>query len=110
MITHLDTDLTRIEKVQMKATKYMCRNKHLPYEDRLRYLKLPILNYRRIRGDKIELYKIITGKYDFYFSLLLYLHADTVQASVTRGNNFKLVPQHCKYDFRNNCPNMEQLT
>ena len=44
----------------------MCRNKHLAYEDRLRYLELPTLSYRRIRGDMIELYKIITGKYDSY--------------------------------------------
>jgi len=36
-------DLTKIEKVQMKATKYMCRIKDLSYEDRLRRLKLPTL-------------------------------------------------------------------
>jgi len=78
----------------------MCRNKHLSYEDRLRYLKLPTLNYRWSRGDMIELHKIITGKLDSNFSLQLYLRSDTVQASVTRGNNFKLVPQHCKYDLR----------
>jgi len=29
------SDLTKIEKVQIKATKYMCRNKHLAYEERL---------------------------------------------------------------------------
>jgi len=32
--------------------------------------------------------------------LQLYLRSDTVHASVTRGNNFKLVPQHCRYDLR----------
>jgi len=32
--------------------------------------------------------------------LRLYLHADAVHASVTRENNFKLVPQHCRYDLR----------
>ena len=51
-------------------------------------------------SDVIELYKIITGKYDSNFSLQLYLRSDTVQASVTRGNYFKLVPQHCKNDLR----------
>jgi len=78
-------DLTKIEKVQMKATKYMCRGKDLSYDDRLRSLKLPTLNYRRIPGDMIELYKIITGKYDSNCSLQLYLRSKLVHA-VTRGN------------------------
>jgi len=30
----------------------------------------------------------------------LHLCSDTVHASVTRGNNFKLVPQHCRYGLR----------
>ena len=38
-------------------------------DDRLRCSKLPTLNYRRIHGDMIELYKIITGKYDSDCSL-----------------------------------------
>jgi len=93
-------DLTKIEKVQMKATKYMCRGKDLSYDDRLRRLKLPTLNYRRIRGDMIELYKIITGKYDSNCCLQLYLRSELVHALVTRGNYYKLVPQHFKYDLR----------
>jgi len=74
----------------------MCRGKNLAYDDRLRCLKLPTLNYRRIRGDMIELYKIITGKYDSNCSLQLYLRSELVHTSVTRGNYYKLVPQHCK--------------
>ena len=31
---------------------------------RLRYLNLPTLKYRRIRGDMIEVYKIFSGRYD----------------------------------------------
>ena len=27
-------------------------------------LKLPALKYRRVRGDIIEIYKMLTGKYD----------------------------------------------
>jgi len=64
----------------------MCRGKDLSYDDRLHRLKLPTLNYRRIRGDMIELYKIITGKYDSNCSLQLYLRSELVHASVTRGN------------------------
>ena len=48
----------------------------------------------------IELYKIITGKYESNCSLQLYLRSELVRASVTSGNYYKLVPQHCKYHLR----------
>ena len=38
--------------------------KDLTYEERLRKLKLPSLRYRRLRGDMIETFKIVTGIYD----------------------------------------------
>jgi len=34
------------------------------YSDRLKACKLLTLHYRRIRGDMIKTYKIMTGKYD----------------------------------------------
>jgi len=49
----------------------------------------------------IELYKIIMGKYDADCGLSLYLRSDIVHASITRGNKFKLVPQHCIYTYEN---------
>ena len=33
--------------------------KHLPYTERLKKLNLPSLKYRRIRGDMINVYKIL---------------------------------------------------
>lgn len=36
----------------------------LPYEERLKKLDLPIAAYKISRGDQIETYKIVTGKYD----------------------------------------------
>ena len=38
--------------------------KNFTYKDRLKRLKLPTLKYRRIRSDMIEVYKILTNKYD----------------------------------------------
>ena len=51
-------------KVQKRATKSLPQLKHLKYSERLRACKLPTLHYRRIRGDMIETFKILTGKYD----------------------------------------------
>ena len=41
--------LTKSEKVQMRATK-QSSIKHSSYVERLKYLRLPTLHYRRIRG------------------------------------------------------------
>ena len=54
----------KIERVQMRATKLIHKLKGLPYRQRLERLKLPTLKYRRIRGDMIEIYKMLTGKCD----------------------------------------------
>ena len=51
-----------LEGVQRRATKLVPRLKNLNYEERLRSLGLTRLVERRIRGDMIEAYKIITGK------------------------------------------------
>ena len=80
----------------MRATKLVNNVKHLSYENRLKKLKLPTLKYRRVRGDMIEVYKIIHGKYDKTCSLeLLYrsLHA-------TRTNFLKLTNTKCHCDLR----------
>ena len=37
--------------------------KDLPYEERLKSLKLPSLFYRRARGDIIEIYQHVSGLY-----------------------------------------------
>ena len=50
-----------LEKVQKRATKMIKACQHLSYNKRLIYLKLPTLTFRRIRGDMIEVYKILNG-------------------------------------------------
>ena len=44
-------DITAIENVQRRATKYLPTMKNLSYEERLQKLGLPTLQYRRLRGD-----------------------------------------------------------
>ena len=61
---HLKKHIVEIENVQRRAAKLIPGFKNLTYEERLKRLNLPTLAYRRLRGDMIELYKILTLKYD----------------------------------------------
>ena len=61
--------------------------KSLAYNVRLCILKLPSLEYRRLRGDLIEMYKMTHNLYDpLTTSSLL-----TLNISTTRSNQFKLI-------------------
>ena len=44
-------DIKEIERVHKRATKLIIKVKNKPYRDRLFYLNLPTLKYRRLRGD-----------------------------------------------------------
>ena len=57
-------DIIAIENLQRRATKYLLLLRHMTYEERLKKLNILTLGYRRMRGDMIETYKILIGKYD----------------------------------------------
>lgn len=94
--------IEQIEGVQRRATKQLPGLKELNYEDRLRTLKLPSLSYRRTRGDMIEVYKIISGKYDHDASECLKLWKDMAPRKSERGHSLKLYPQRAKSTLRKN--------
>jgi len=50
-------DLKEIEKIQKRATKLVIKLNNQSYIDRLIYLNLPTLKYKRLRGDMIEVFK-----------------------------------------------------
>ena len=54
-------DKILLENVQRRATRLVKRLRHISYEDRLRTLGLPSLEYRRERSDMIQVYKIMHG-------------------------------------------------
>jgi hypothetical protein len=85
-----------IEKIQRKATKMMPKLKDKPYNERLQILKLQSLTYRRHRGDMIQTYKILTGKYDKSVIPNLKLN----DSNITRGNSLKLTVHRSKHELR----------
>jgi len=93
-------DVDKLEWVQKRATKLIPELSNKPYKDRLMALNLPILKYRRYRGDMIELFKIVKGIYDH----ACIPHFDFVELAKdlirTRGNKYKLIQHHCHYDLR----------
>ena len=76
------------------------------HEERLKILKLPTLKFRRQRGDMIEMYKILTGKYDN----LVTPNIPILSESRTGGNSLKIVNRRChdlrKYSFCNRITNV----
>ena len=101
-------DKNQIESVQRHFTKVIIGMKDLDYSQRLEQLNLPSLEFRRLRGDMIEVYKILHEKYDpETTSTLLTL---TSSNSSTRSNDFKLVKirpntDRFKYFFTNRVVN-----
>ena len=78
-----------IEKIQRRATKQLPGMAELTYSERLEKLEMTTLVYRRMRGDLIEAYKILSGKYDENAATLL----KTNNSRNTRGHRFKLEHQ-----------------
>ena len=77
-----------IESVQRHFTRYIIGMKEMRYEDRLKSLKLYSLEYRRFRGDMIEVFKMCHGHYDPITTKTLLTYNNK---SNTRTNDFKLL-------------------
>ena len=58
---YLKKDIDVLEQVQQRATKMIDSCRHLGYSDRLKYTQLQSLENRRVRGDLIEVFKLVNG-------------------------------------------------
>jgi hypothetical protein len=86
-----------VEDVQRRATKLLSSIKDLPYQERLKTLRLPCLEHRRLRGDMINTYKYVHGLYKVSrpkFQLS--------EGKSTRGHSLKLIKDHCRLNVRSN--------
>ena len=88
-------DIQLIENVQRRATKQLPKISKLPYSERLRQLDLPTLRYRHIRGDMIEVFKILKY-YDSDPNQILQRHT----SSATRGHSLKLAKKQSNSNLR----------
>jgi ribonuclease P/MRP protein subunit RPP40 len=58
---HFQKDIDLMEKVQRRATRLIVDHSDKPYHERLAILRLTTLETRRLRGDLIEVFKIMKG-------------------------------------------------
>ena len=91
------TQCAEIEDVQRRATKLLSSLRDKEYPERLVALRLPSLEYRRMRGDIIDLYKYIHG---FYKTATPLFQLSTVLN--TRGNSYKLAKDQSTRLVRSN--------
>ena len=80
-------DMWKVEKVQKRATRMIPAIRYLPYEDRLKRLKLPTLRYRRDRGDMITVYNMFNGSIRMDWTNF---YTPAPDDAVTRGHSKKL--------------------
>ena len=94
---YLRKDIDNIERVQHRATKLIGECAGLSYKDRLHRVGLTTLEKRRLRGDLLQVFKLIKGidniDYNKFFQL--------VDNSRTRGHRFKIVKVRSRLDIRN---------
>ena len=58
---YLRKDIYMLEKIQRRATKLIPGQRDLTYEERSKECELTTLETRRLRGDLIEVFKILNG-------------------------------------------------
>ncbi|KAI8481821.1 hypothetical protein Bbelb_404260 [Branchiostoma belcheri] len=83
---HSKSGKQQLEKVQRRATRLIPTLRELPYSTRLQRLKLPTLEYRRQRGDMIQVFKIMKGLERVPVSCFF----EPADQTATRGHNLKL--------------------
>ena len=81
-----------LEKIQRRATELIPELRDLTYEERSKECGLTTLETRRLRGDQIEVFKILNG----YDSIIF----EIKESKITRGHNYKLVKKQSRLDVR----------
>ena len=88
--------IDKLERIQRRATKMNPELRDLSYESRLLQCGLTTLETRRLRGDQIEVFKIVNGYEDVDRNMFFKLK----EGSRTRGHKAALVKEQCRLDMR----------
>ena len=89
-------DIDMLERIQRRATKMIPELRDLSYESRLLQCGLTTLETRKLRGDQIQVFKIVSGYEDVDRNMFFKLK----EGSRTRGHKAALVKEQCMLDMR----------
>ena len=89
-------DIDTLERIQRRATKMIPELRHHSYEERLKECGLTILETMRLRGDQIEVFKILNGYENIDRNIFFSFKKD----NRTRGHEVTLVKDQCRLDIR----------
>ena len=84
-----------LDKIQRRATKLIPELRDLRYEERLKECGLTTLETRRLRGDQIKVFKILSGYENIDSNIFV-----EIKNKKTRGHNFTLVKKQSRLDVR----------
>ena len=93
---HMRKYIDKLERVQRRETRLISEISQLSYEERLQQCRLTTLETRRIRGDQIEVFKIMHGYEELNKDMFFKIKND----SRTRGHSLALVKRHSRLDVR----------
>ena len=79
-------DIDTLERIQRRATKMIPELRDFSYEERLKECGLRTIETRRLRGDQIEVFKILNGYENIDRNMFFSLKKD----SRTRGHEVKI--------------------
>ena len=94
---HLRKDMDMFENIQRRETKLIPGLRDLIYEERLKECGLTALETRRLRGDRIEVCKILNG-YENVDSNTFFFKIKEIK--ITRGHKYTLVKKQSRLDVR----------
>ena len=101
---HLKDEIDKIERVQRRATRIPFGFEKLVYEERLKRLCLTSLKDRRLRGDLIEMYKVMSNRENINWVKPLDLRKNldiSGPAEFIRGNSLRMRRESFSSRIRN---------